>query len=186
MKKIYLLLTILSIIGILLTGCSEDEATEATVMIDYPHHEIHEGNSYFINGNDDDLDSGENITITIITPNTLRWMHATFNAEGTDAIHLFLYEGAAVNSTGSAVMVVDRDRNSSTTTGATIRTGDTFSSLGTLLYQWHTRDKHVAGQYGSREEIILKQNTTYLYVIESEVNDNGVSAIISWYEHTNK
>jgi len=162
-----------------------DSATNAIINIDYAHHEIHEGNSYVLNGHDDDLDVGQNFDLTVITANTTNWMHAVWNAEGVEAIHIYVYEGVTVNVEGNPTIPINRDRNSPNTSDAICREGDTFNAFGTLLWEWHTGDKKASGIGGERDEYILRQGTTYLFRVQSEVINNKVSGQLSWYEHIN-
>lgn len=163
-----------------------DEATGAITSIDYAHHEIHEGCSYIVQENDDDLDNGQTLDLTVITPNTTSWMHSVWSAEGTKAIHIFVYEGVTTNISGVARTPVNRDRNSSNMPSGIFREGDTFVALGTLLWQWHTGDKKISGIGEERDEFLLRQNTQYLFRIESEVNDNAVTGQLSFYEHAHR
>lgn len=162
-----------------------DSDTRAIAVIEYPHKEIHDGNSYVLNGDDHDLSVGQTFDLTVLTSNTTNWMHAVWEAEGTDAIHIFVYEGVTVNVPGTPTTPINRDRNSPNTSDAICREGDTFTNLGTLLWEWHTGDKKVAGVGGERDEYILRQGTQYLFRVESEVANNKVSGQLSWYEHTN-
>lgn len=163
-----------------------DSATRALTTIDSQHHEIHSGSSFFINVNDDDIDATETLDLTVITSDTPEWLHAVWAAEGVLAIHIFVYEDSVTNIAGTSINATNRDRNSTHTSTATFRDGDTFADLGTLLWQWHTGAKKSSGSTAERDELILKQGTQYLYRIESEIINNQASGILSWYEHTNK
>lgn len=202
------LLALILILSLLLTGCAYtadepapfeiikgrtgdetyqpimvDPTTHTIQVIDYTHHEVHDGNSYFLSGNDDAIDASENFTLTVVTPDTTTWLHSTWSAEGTAAIHIFVYEDVIVSVNGTIVTPVNRNRNSTNTASGIFRENDTITSSGTLLWQWHTSDRKIAGAGGERDELILKQDTVYMFVIESEVNGNAVSGILSWYEH---
>lgn len=163
-----------------------DEATRAITTIEYEHHEIHEGNSYILYVVSHDLDNADTLDLTVITANTTRWMHTVWTAEGTSAIHIYLYEDAVTNVAGGALTALNRDRNSSNTASATFREGDTFTALGDLIWEWHTGDKKVGGAGGERDEYILKQGTQYLFRIQSEADNNKVSGQVDFYEHTNR
>lgn len=196
-------LTIIVLLALLLTGCSAaegssfimygdsdgeatpiqiDEPSGSLTTISYAHHMIHSGNSYTAVGNDYDLDIGDNFTLTLITPDTATRVHVVWQAEGTNAIHIFLFEDAIVSSPGVAITPVNRNRNSLNTTTVTARENDTISDFGTQLWEWHTGDRKIAGEEREVNEYILKQNTTYLLVISSEADNNMVSGQANWYE----
>ncbi|KKN17303.1 hypothetical protein LCGC14_0967120 [marine sediment metagenome] len=165
---------------------SIDAATRAIINIDNAHHEIHEGNAYLISINDHDLDVGDMLDLTVITPDTTKWLNVIWNAEGILAIHIFVYEDAITNVAGANLTAVNRNRNSTNVSPAILRSGDSFTDTGTILWQWHTGTRKTGGESGERDELILKQNTQYLFRIESEIINNAVSGILSWYELTNK
>jgi len=162
-----------------------DSNTHTLKTITYPHSEEHDGNAFFLNSNDDIMADGENFTITVETPDTAEWMHLTFTTEGILATHTYVYEGVTVSVNGSVVIPFNRDRNSTNTCGGIFRINDTTADLGTLLWQWHSGSKRESGISMEGQEIILKQNTKYLFVIESEANNNAASGQLNWYVHTN-
>lgn len=163
-----------------------DSATESLQIVDYEHHEIHSGSHYFIAGSQA-FSNGQVVDFTVITPNTTKWLHMTFNIEGTSGVSIEVKEAATVNVAGTPVTVINNDRNSTNTTGATIRTGDTFTSEGTSLFKQQTGANQKAGSLERNREIILKQNTTYIFRLKNETAvANQITYAANWYEHTNK
>ena len=61
---------------------AKDIGTGAIVLIDYTHHEIHEGN-HFMYTDSVELDSTETQDYLITTPNTTKWPHMFFNLDGS-------------------------------------------------------------------------------------------------------
>ena len=92
-----------------------------------------------------------------------------------------------VSATGAAVIAYNNDRNSAKTTGLTIRTGDTFSDTGTNIYAQYAGANKVIGNVERTKEMILKQNTTYIFRITNQTAlANIISWCAEWYEHTDK
>lgn len=163
-----------------------DSSFPALYTMDVSHHEIHEGDYYVASGISGALADGGTFILTVITPNTAKWLHAFYQATGTLKYYLRIYEGPTVNVAGSAVTAINRNRNSANTSGATLREDDTFTDNGTLIFHTYvatgTRN---GGSEVSRTEFVLKQNTTYMFQIESDDANNIVSGQLEWYEHTN-
>lgn len=104
-------------------------------------------------------------------------------------------EGSATMGTaGSSLSCFNRDRNSSDTSGFTA----THASLGegfvTQDASWSTSTgvtAIMAKRFGGNkqgvetrrdDEIVLKQNTEYLFTLESDAASNNISLVLDWYE----
>jgi len=168
-----------------------DSSTHALTTIDVPHHEIHDGSHYFVAGYDE-LGSAGTATFHVTTPDTTKWAHMTFVIESQLLSTVQIYEGATYAGGGSAVSPINSDRNSSNTSGLTIRRDGTASVNGTMIDSWKGGAAAVANKPGAvgnadrQNELILKQNTTYRYLVISGAASNTVSFSGRWYEHTNK
>ena len=173
-------------------GASWDKATHALNTIEYEHHEIHSGSSYFYADGITLADTGVQ-QYMITAPNTTKWAHlvTTINMglAGTVTIH-----EAGDRAGDAAATVFNRDRNSANTAGVAVHKGITGGNTdGTLLYTGTFGSTGtpagkgaVGGGARGISELILKQNTKYLYTITSAAADNGVAVEFDWYEHTNK
>lgn len=163
-----------------------DSSTETLQVIDYPHHEIHSGSHYFICGFQD-FSNGEVVDFTVVTPNTTKWLHMLFQIEGSGAVSIEIYEDATVDVAGTVTTPNNNNRNSANTSDAVIRTGDTFTDIGTLKFGNQSGANKAAGIIGRENEIILKQNSTYIFRI---TNQTAITNVIyfcgEWYEHINK
>jgi len=170
-----------------------DASTETLQTITYEHHEIHAGSHFMICGFET-LALNAQANFVIITPNTTKWAHMTFAVEGTSQTEMYIYEGATVTGgTGTAVTAYNNNRNSATTSTMTILKNPTTTADGTLIY---SQSKGLAGTTPSKasqegivgrdREIILKQNTAYIFRIISKDDDNIVAYCGDYYEHTNK
>lgn len=168
-----------------------DEVTHALITIDYPHHEIHEGDHYYIEGwtmlNDGDL-----IRVKLVTPDTATWAHFTWDITSGGVLETGLYEDASGGMAGGVgVTPLNNNRNSTKTSGMTITKGITAATNnGTLISirkVGGTAFKSVTGGAADRtDEIILKRNTTYFRYFLSGSDDNIISFKATWYEHEDR
>jgi hypothetical protein len=166
-----------------------DAVTNATNVVDYAHHEIHDGSSFYVYAVSADLDTNGTLDITVITPDTLKWNHTLFVSSGSVGYALSAYEGAITDAAGSPFIPINRNRNSDKVSGCTARTGDTFTSLGVLAITFEaggSGNKQAGTIFGVRDELILKRNTQYLFRLASREDNNRCTLFVDWYEHTNK
>jgi len=175
-----------------------DDSTATLQTIEYPHHEIHEGNA-FIAFAQATINSDATITIVIKTPNTAKWFHIVPFSRATGEANLCVYEGSTVDAeTGSQLDIFNRNRNSSTESGS-IDTSTatptpnkatldpTIGALGTCIYAEHFGSGQVTGGASvNRNEFDLAPNTVYSFQITSEAASNDCDLILNWYEHTDK
>ena len=167
-----------------------DAATHALNTIEYEHHEIHGGSSYTLSrpltlpvANDDE--------IRIATPNTTKWAHMIFSAVSDAAVTVSLYETTTLTHVvGNVLTPINRNRNSTNTSGLTICHTPGGAGDGNLLYSstagaGGNPAQSAPGVIGGRFEFILKQNTAYLLRIAGASGD-VVSINLEWYEHTDK
>lgn len=171
-----------------------DAATHSIQTIDYAHHEVHGGSSYWM-GYNDTLANGEAARLCFTTPNTTKWFHWTLNSNVWATATLTLDEAlTSYSGAGAATPVAyNRHRNSTNTSGILSplagKTGGTLVTPvgGTTIYEeLMSSSKGVHFERSSGEEIILKQNTKYMVEILNDVNANTVTILMEWYEHTDK
>ena len=181
-----------------------DKATHAHMTIDYPHHEIHDGNAFYVMyivaslgamAAPDDM-----VTLTFKTPNTTKWSHFQFLGKGTAGWRLRFIEapsGGFTSPTGQLVPL-NHNRNSSNTsgifepTGVTVNEVDYDSILATGgVTLWDDYLEGAGGPFaagtgsGGRDELMLKQNTVYQLSLYG-VDTDPATLYMNWYEHTNK
>jgi hypothetical protein len=166
--------------------------------IDYPHHEIHSGSAWAIGVNDADLDTADELTIAFTTPDTTKWLHVVaIAANSANSTFEILEAPTITNGTGSDLVPYNLNRNSATTSGilsikaipvanqATLT--PTITNDGTAIWTESlggNKNQGSSAGAATRDERILKQNTTYAFRLTG-VADNGVASIgLHWYEHT--
>ena len=167
-----------------------DRGTNTLQGIDYSHHEIHAGKHFYYQ-DAVTLASAASQTYVIKTPNTTEWAHLTFQFDGSAITTFELYEGSQYVASGSVSLAINNDRNSANVSSTTIYKGSVASgTIGTLIRNFKGGAAQGAVRAGSTsradDELILKQNTTYLFRAISGTADNLVNVKFMWYTHTNK
>ena len=168
-----------------------ESETYALKTIDYAHHEVHSGSHYYIEGYATLANEGV-LRVKLVTPNTAKWAHFQWAISSSGILVTTLHEGASGGMTGgSAVVPINNNRNSSNTSGLTLTSGVAAAdTAGTLISNasWGAAGfkTSVGGGTSRDDEIILKQNTTYLRTFTSAAADNIVQFKAAWYEHTDK
>jgi len=164
-----------------------DQNTRAFATLDFEHHKVHISDHYFV-AEGFTLGSGDTANYLITVPNTTKYPHMLFLTVGGLGLVAKLYQGA--NRTGATLLTSNNsDRNSANTAGTFVHddwTGGT--TTGDLLATFAAGSASVGGRVGggfrSEEELILKQNTKYVYELTSAANSNNISVFFTWYEQT--
>ncbi len=189
------------------TGTGVDRSTEANTGITYAHHEIHSGSSYMVSAGQTVSDTNDRTAISLVTGNTAKWCHMIVSATAGASSWFYVREGATItDNQGATLTVYNRNRNSPKTSGVidTSSNPDLVGSVtyfaeadqadytenGALIYQELLSSGNKSkggGDARGTTEIILKQNTVYLFYLKATNNDDNIQNIIlDWYEHTNK
>jgi len=171
-----------------------DRVSYAIKILEYEHAEIHGGSHFFI---EDVADIAINNVFDVqwTTQNTTRWDHFTFELNCEAETEWYIYEGAKIETAGTAITPINNNRNSSNAAGATIASIantslenanlDTAVAAATELAHGIIGAGRNGGVVSRDREIILKQNT--IYCMRAIANAAGyVNFYIGWYEHTNK
>jgi len=174
---------------------SMDPVTGAVMTVMYEHHEIHEGDHYFVRGYQD-LAINNVLDFTLLTPNTAKWLHWTWQIETESETNWIVYENAiATNPLANIITPNNSNRNSINTSGAVMKyelqaslaaaNADTNIGGATLLESGISGQLRTAGQANRSNEMILNQNT--LYCLRAIATAAGyINFTMEWYEHTSK
>ena len=167
-----------------------DQTTDASSIVDYEHKEVHTGDAFYVTGSAE-IDATQLISHRFTTPNTAEWMHFYFVVEAQGSVTVQIIEGIS-NLIESSTGIYNRNRNYSDALATMTHEvyNNTAGTGGTVIWAWTSggaigataRSPGVTRQSG---EIVLKQNTKYEVKITSNVNDNTITAYVTWYEHTN-
>lgn len=172
-----------------------DHSTQATLMLDYEHHELHEGNHYFLAATTTlDSASTDFLDIGILTANTTTWANMAFSVSSVGQTTFTVYEGAALFavSDGTAITPINNNRNSANTSAMTLVSNPAYTAAASdqLFQQVIGADGGAAlikgGLIDRNKEIILKQNTYYIFRMDSGSSANLISYTAEWYEHADK
>lgn len=154
-------------------------------QIEYEHNEIHEGNHFFIcDYATSGFNSADTIEFVITTPDTTKWAHMTIGFESILGATLDVYEGSSNVVGGTAVTPKNNNRNSDTVSTLTILKDPTSITDGTKIAGFKAGANRRAGAVQRDREIILKQNTTYLFRFTSSANSNAIGYCGEWYEES--
>lgn len=168
----------------------EDSSTGAIPTIDFFHKKIHSGDHFFV-CSAETLASGSSAVFGCVTPNSTRWSHMMFECEGTTQTEMYIYEDSTFTG-GSVATPLNNNRNSVKTATLSVYKNPTVTNLGTQLF-FQSKGLEAAtpskasneGLFSREKEIILKQNTKYIFKFISRGADNILSYCGEWYEHTN-
>jgi len=184
------------------TELRADSTTHALYTIDYAHHEIHSGSSFYVMYSVASLGAmttpDDMITIDFTTPDTTKWAHLVFSANGASGWRVRLIEAptsGAASPTGT-LAILNHNRNSTKTstitngtTAGLVNYDSTLAVGGVTL--WDQYIEGAAGpraggtSSGDRNERILKQNTKYQLSLYG-TDASTATLKMDWYEHTNR
>jgi hypothetical protein len=167
-----------------------DGPSNATRTIDYAHHEVHDGSAYWAYKTVT-LGNGEVSTVGVTTPNTTKWAHLLLKVDLSAAATFDILEDVTSFSGGASFTVLNFNRNSSKTSGLTVITGHTGSDLitptgGTTIWTEALGTRGASTSRQNASELILNQNSNYLFRVTNGAASNNTSILLTWYEHTNR
>ena len=168
-----------------------DASTNVLNVIDYVHHEIHDGSHYYIQGFAE-LNNLGTLYIKLVTPNTGKWAHFLYSITSSGICTSYFDEDAVGGMTGgSGVIPINNNRNSSNLSALVFTSGVSVATSYTKRLEsskWGAAGfkETVGGGTGREDELILKQNTTYLRSFVSGADNNIIQFKASWYEHSDR
>jgi len=164
-----------------------DKSTFNLNTISQEHHEIHEGDHYYVEGFTT-LDSGAVLKVGLTTPNGSKWAHFTWNIGANGVLITRLYEDAGISG-GVSITPLNNNRNSPNTS-ALIISQAVSGTGGTIVSQTSVGGEvfkaSIGGVSDRKDELILKSGTDYRREFISSSDDNIISFKASWYEHTDR
>lgn len=164
-----------------------DNVSGTLQTIDFVHHEIHEGNHYFV-ANWIELDATNTFEFVYQTPSSTTRSHSIVSIMSTGQVEVDAFEDTIAGVDGTQVIPFNSERDSTNTSEAIIRTDPTITSDGNFLWSMSlgsgTNPANTAGAGVSRDnELVLKTNTKYLVRFTSNTNGNRINYRFDWYEH---
>ena len=166
---------------------SLDRVSRAAVMIEFPHHEIHDGDHFAFN-DFSAVASGANRDYLVITPATTRWAHLILQMATNQGGIMHLFEDATTSANGTPITAFNNNRNSGTAATVLVFHTPTVTTTGTEIATFYmTLDSgaaRVGVQSRNDDEFILKQNSRYLLRFTGEtIAGNNFNIRGLFYEH---
>lgn len=88
-----------------------DASTNSLQTVDYPHHEIHSGSHYYLEGHAT-LGVGGILRVKLVTPDTTKWSHFIWDISSNTNLTTDFYEGASGGmANGSRAVIHANNRN---------------------------------------------------------------------------
>lgn len=174
--------------GLRVYGGPTDPISDIPVVIDYPHHQLHEGETHQYTYPPAALANGNNLDFRLVVPAgldpTIETPHAVIEVEATAETWVYLYEAPTTTDNGTQQTSQNRNRNKTATVpGSSVWLAPTVSVVGTLLSAWIIGAGNKTGG-GTRESLEwdLKANTVYLIRVTAKATGDNVCARVIFYE----
>lgn len=164
-----------------------DPISRIPVVVDFAHHQIHEGEAYtcslLVSALANNASKDIRMTVGSATPTT-RTPHLVAQVVADGAAEVYLYEGGTVTG-GTALPAYNHNRNSTNVPGMVVAENPTVSALGSAIWVGLlTGSKQSSGSSDrALDEWDLKASTTYLLRVTSTAAA-GIKAVVrmNWYE----
>ena len=109
-----------------------DPISNIPVIMEFAHHQVHEGETYQAVVAPVALANGNSLLYRIVVPAGV-YPHMIPELDSTGESWWYLYESPTVTGNGTAIASQNRNRNSLNVAGTIIYSGATVSANGTLL-----------------------------------------------------
>ena len=160
-----------------------DSTFRVPIVIDVEHHEIHEGDHYFIKGQ---ADISTNLTyFMFVTPDTTTRIHARSHIATEGEFVVEIFEGGTVSANGTELTGINNERDSTNVATLVTYANPTVTGDGDFLWGARTgAGKDATVSLGQGYEIVVKRNETYIFKITKiGVQTLWVDSDFWWYEH---
>lgn len=170
-----------------------DPISDIPVIMDFDHHQLHEGETFRYGFYTASLASSANKDIRLVVPNitvpagvpVVRIVpHLRFEAVSSIGGLSYLYEGTTFSAPGTQRTPIAMERNGTYTPKLAVYEDPSVNVLGTQLYVGlNTTNKQASGSTdGVGVEFVLKNNQEYHFRFTSGGNSNQVLLRFVWYE----
>ncbi len=166
-----------------------DDITEAVTIVEFPHHEAHEGDAYMAHTVDIAMANNDYIGIVFTTPtSTTARMHMLASFSSKAMVHLDIIRGPSISG-GTALTAFNRAEFSTNTSAAAnmksydSTAGDAITGGTTIHPIYAFAGKQAGNERREDDEIILKSNTVYGFKLIADEASNAGEIQLSWYEH---
>ena len=186
-----------------------DASTEAAIIIEYEHHEVHDGSMFTAQYGNDVTNIGEMTCIGFNVLATTKWPHMVIHGSSSAVAVFSLYENTSIDvNEGTDLTIWNRNRNSATVStllsiespavAGNLTSYNEAQAVGaniTITTELHREQIGSAGNVQSasggqtrgQAEWVLDQGGQYAVCITSETaDDSHHNLILDWYEHTDR
>ena len=161
----------------------KDTLSNALKIVDHITSEVHDGHSFRCGQLLTTVSSGASRLILMKIPNVSTYVHWGSEDTSNVACQFSLYEGSTYKgvSKGTTVTAYNNNRCCSHVATVSVYHTPTISSLGTAIMQkqWGS-GKTEGGTTGTAAEIILKNNTNYIFKI---INKASPGTLTGYWQH---
>lgn len=194
------LVTAANPLPIVASGDSRDDISDGLVVIDYAHHEAHEGDAFETTAVDTAMGDGDDIVLAFKTPAGTKRMHLLVEFATAAGGHVDILEGPTwTNQSGSLNPIFNRKREVSMGSSGVLEDqaqagfvasdnmilDPTSLAGGTLIHTHYTFGSNKTPATGRGvTEWLLKPDTQYAIRITADGVSNGCQLRLEWYEHT--
>ena len=157
-----------------------DSKSRAVPIIDFIHFVTHLGNMFNVSAKLSIATGTDAFLLGKVGNEPIHWNHYSVGAND-GPLDIYLYETPTTTADGSALSVVNRNRESSNTTSFTAFAGPTVSANGTELFISGVLSSAVGANLSTRDSSddtiwILNPNTNYLF----RIHNNGAGTADVW------
>jgi hypothetical protein len=164
-----------------------DNATATGITVSLEENKVHDGDHFFFA--DYKLGNGTGVVVqfVITTADDIKWPHVIFEVASGQGATIELYRDPTGVTGGTPVTPINNNGNETTVSNMTVLQDPTsITDLGTRVAGFVSGSSRRAGVIERETELILKQNTSYVFVVTSLAVSNDISWIAEWYEHANR
>lgn len=169
-----------------------DVISNLPVVIEYDHHQIHEGETFRLSTYTPSLAQNSvkelRLSVPIITAGTLNIAavcpHFRFEIVTSDAALINIWEGVTATTAGTERLPINLERNGTYVSKLKVFEDSSAPTTSTMLWQGFTTvaKNNAGGIDGSANEFVLKSGTDYLFRVTSQASSNKVLTRFLWYE----
>lgn len=170
---------------------ARDSVDEANIGITLSHHEVHHGRSFTVVTT---VAAGASRSLSFKT-GTTKQLHLVIGYASESTAHIEYKEGVAITATtGTEILIINRDRNSATISTVLQNKSGSFvadnkilidaTTVGGTVISTHVNwsDKKYGASRRGLGEYILKEDTQYEFILTSDDGAKGLHIELNWYE----
>jgi len=163
------------------------DGNRACVTVEYPHHEIHEGNTYRVCKLVEDVANDASFIYLIKVG--AKYSHLTANLSCEGKCYAYFYEAPTTSADGTALAEINMNRASTKTNTTNVFYAPTVSDNGIplceILINGGTGPQSIGSEVRQDTEFVMKPNTNYLIVCTNKAGlAKDINVNVQWYEES--